>query len=158
MNMRKMLPKVGRIKTLAIDPRGAGSLLRTQKLEIKYKNAACENISYSTSGWLTGDLGKSLAVRRWTVTRFDQPRSACPGVCCLSSRNCRTRSSCTSVPYRLMISAVPFAQPLNDGILSPLRERMPMLRNTCSDPKATMGVCSWTRLARNLRWQAALRS
>ena len=66
-----MLPMVGRIKTLAIDPRGAGSLLRTQKLEIKYKNAACENISYSTSGWLTGDLGKSLAVRRWTVTRFD---------------------------------------------------------------------------------------
>jgi hypothetical protein len=60
----------------------------------------------------TGDFGKSLAVRRWMVTRFDQPCSSCPCVCCLSStrlcRNCRTRSSCTSVPHRLMIQCGSF--------------------------------------------------
>src|SRR6267378_559412 len=33
----------------------------------------------------TDNFRKSLAARRQIVTRFDQPRSTCPCVCCLSS-------------------------------------------------------------------------
>src|SRR6266550_8519783 len=77
------------------------------------------------------------------ATRFDQPRSACPCVCCLSStrlcRNCRTRSSCTSVPYRLLIQCGSFrAAPKPRHPLVFAREDA-YVRSTCSGPKATMG-------------------
>jgi hypothetical protein len=72
--------------------------------------------------------------------------------------NCRTRSSSTSVPYRLMIQCGSFrAAPKPRHPPSFAREDS-YVAEYRSAQKRQWEVCSWTRRARNLRWRAALRS
>src|SRR5712691_385863 len=73
--------------------------------------------------------------------------------------NCRTRLSSTSVPYRLMIQCGSFrATPKPRHPLAFAREDAYVAGYLQRPQKRQWEVCSWTRLAWNLRWRAALRS